>query len=47
MRSKLWTSGDESARVPTAGQFLKEVEATFDAESYDADYPEYARDRMW
>jgi PPOX class probable FMN-dependent enzyme len=47
MRSKLWTSGDESAHVPTAGQFLKEVEASFDAEGYDAGYPEYARDRMW
>ena len=47
MRSKLWTSGDESAGLPTAGQFLHEVDASLDAESYDAGYPEYARERMW
>jgi hypothetical protein len=34
-------------KLPTAGAFLKEREAMFDAESYDADYPEYAKSRMW
>ncbi len=47
MRSRLWQSGDESDRVPTAGQFISEVQAGFDSESYDADYAEYAKDRMW
>lgn len=47
MRSKLWTSGDESADLPTAGQFIREVKQDFDAESYDAGYPAYAEPRMW
>ncbi len=47
MRSKLWKSDDESAQVPSAGDFLKEVESEFDAASYDAGYPEYAKDKMW
>ncbi|PIV76392.1 MAG: pyridoxamine 5'-phosphate oxidase [Rhodobacteraceae bacterium CG17_big_fil_post_rev_8_21_14_2_50_65_11] len=47
LRSGLWTRGDDSAAVPTAGQFLKEQDQGFDAEAYDATYPEYARSRMW
>jgi predicted pyridoxine 5'-phosphate oxidase superfamily flavin-nucleotide-binding protein len=47
MRSKLWTSGDESQALPTAGQFIREVKQDFDAESYDAGYPAYAEPRMW
>ncbi|MFN3236594.1 MAG: hypothetical protein ACE37D_05990, partial [Pseudomonadales bacterium] len=47
MRSKLWTSEDESKQVPTAGEFLKEVEQSFDATSYDEGYDEYAKSRMW
>jgi hypothetical protein len=47
MRSKLWTSEDESKQVPTAGEFLKEVEQSFDASSYDEGYDEYAKSRMW
>lgn len=47
MRSKLWSSGDESAHVPTAGEFVKEMKADFDAESYDSGYVEYAKKRMW
>ncbi len=47
MRSRLWSADDESARVPTAGQFLGEVDETIDVEQYDADYPEYAKERMW
>lgn len=47
MRSKLWGSDDESASVPTAGEFVKEQQADFDAESYDSGYAEYAKDRMW
>lgn len=47
MRSGLWQAGDESERVPTAGAFLKELQSEFDADSYDAGYAEYAKDRMW
>ena len=47
MRSGLWRSGDESDQVPTAGQFIQEIDAQFDAASYDAGYEEYAKDRLW
>ena len=47
MRSRLWTSDDEGAAVPTAGEFLREVQEGFDAKAYDDGYPEYAAGRMW
>ncbi|KAA9010536.1 pyridoxamine 5'-phosphate oxidase family protein [Histidinibacterium aquaticum] len=47
MRSRLWTSEDESDAVPTAGDFLKERDESVDAEAYDASYPAYAEPRMW
>lgn len=47
MRSKLWASGDESASVPTAGQFIKEMQTDFDDKAYDDGYAEYAKPRMW
>ncbi len=47
MRSGLWTRGDESAGLPSAGDFLREAEEGFDAEGYDAGYAEYAKARMW
>ncbi len=47
MRSALWSRGDESGLVPTAGEFLRAREVEFDADGYDAGYAEYARDRMW
>ncbi|MBF9057797.1 pyridoxamine 5'-phosphate oxidase family protein [Rhodobacterales bacterium HKCCSP123] len=47
MRSGLWTRGDESAAVPTAGQFIREMDADFDAEGYDLSYPDEAPKRMW
>ncbi len=47
MRSGLWTAGDESARVPTAGAFIREVQAGFDAEAYDAGYAAYAAPKLW
>lgn len=46
MRSGLWTR-DDTAGLPTAGQFLKEMEASFDADGYDSAYPEYAKTKMW
>ncbi len=47
MRSKLWHSPDESAHVPSAGDFIREFQAGFDGTAYDQGYPEYARTRMW
>lgn len=47
MRSGLWRSGDESAAVPSAGDFLAEVRAIADAGAYDAAYSEQAVPRMW
>ena len=47
MRSALWTSGDQSEGLPTAGSFLKEVDAGFDADAYDEGYPAYAEKKMW
>jgi len=46
LRSGLW-SGEAVPEVPTAGEFVREMDAGFDAESYDASYPEYAKSRMW
>ena len=46
MRAGIW-SRDDSADVPTAGQFVKEQDQGFDGETYDATYPEYAKSRMW
>ena len=47
MRSNLWTSEDESAKVPTAGQFLGELDQQLNVKSYDENYPDYAKDKMW
>lgn len=47
MRSRLWHGGDETGKVPTAGEFLREVQDDFDAEGYDQGYPVYAEPRMW
>lgn len=47
MRSRLWRSEDENADLPTAGAFIREQQAGFDAETYDGGYPEYAKSRMW
>jgi hypothetical protein len=47
MRSRLWQSGDEGQALPSAGEFIKEIRADFDANSYDDGYEEYARDKMW
>ncbi len=47
MRAGLWSGADEGAQLPTAGAFIKEVDAGFDAETYDRDYPEAAQSRMW
>jgi len=46
MRSGLW-SRDDSADLPSAGDFIKELDAGFDAETYDRTYPTEAPRRMW
>ncbi|MEJ6395711.1 pyridoxamine 5'-phosphate oxidase family protein [Gymnodinialimonas sp. 2305UL16-5] len=46
MRAGLWAQ-DASEGLPSAGDFVKEVNNSFDAESYDSGYAEYAKGRMW
>jgi len=47
MRSKLWSQEDQKHKVPTAGQFVGEVQDGFDVKAYDDGYAEYAKDKMW
>ena len=47
MRSKTWTSGDESAGLPSVGQMLAEVEEGFDGAAYDAEWGARAEKTMW
>ncbi|MEM9967895.1 MAG: pyridoxamine 5'-phosphate oxidase family protein [Pseudomonadota bacterium] len=47
MRSELWRSPAGQSDLPTAGDFLKEVNAEFDGQLYDKEYPDYAKSRMW
>ncbi len=47
MRSRLWSRGDDTDGLPTAGDFLREQDDAFDAETYDSGYAEYAKSRMW
>ena len=46
MRARLW-DGAAPDGLPTAGQFLREADAGFDARGYDDGYAEYAKGRMW
>lgn len=48
MRSALWTSGDQSAGLPTVGQMLTEItDGAFDGTTYDAEWPDRAKNTMW
>lgn len=47
MRSRLWAAEDESDKVPSAGDFLREVKEDFDGAGYDTGYADYAKDRLW
>jgi len=47
IRSDLWGEPDRSAEVPSAGDFVREVDEGFDAEAYDSGYREYAESRLW
>lgn len=48
IRSNLWTSGDQSAGLPTVGDMLREVTGgQIDGTAYDADWPGRAAKTMW
>lgn len=48
MRSALWSSGDQSAGLPTVGDMLREItEGRIDGTAYDADWPARAAQTMW
>ena len=47
MRSRLWAGEVPAIRLPSAGDFIKELDDGFDAAAYDSGYADYARDRMW
>lgn len=47
MRSEFWNADGEQISVPSAGDFLKEMETSFDAETYDTGYEEYAKKLLW
>ncbi len=46
MRAGLW-SRDDACGLPSAGDFIAEMDAEFDGRAYDAGYEAYARSRMW
>ena len=47
MRSELWSGKDLSKTVPSAGDFVKEINEDFDGAAYDSGYTEYAKPKMW
>lgn len=47
MRAKTWTSGDESAGLPSVGELLAEQEAGFDGQAYDVEWHARAAKTMW
>lgn len=48
IRSALWTSGDQSAGLPTVGEMLREItEGRIDDKAYDADWPGRTAQTMW
>lgn len=48
IRSELWTSGDQSAGLPSVGEMLREItEGRIDAKAYDANWPGRAAQTMW
>jgi PPOX class probable FMN-dependent enzyme len=48
IRSALWTSGDQSAGLPTVGDMLREItEGRIDGRAYDADWPTRAAATLW
>lgn len=46
MRAGLW-SRDDTAGLPTAGDFLQEADPGFDGADHDQSYPDQAKDSLW
>ena len=47
MRSDLWSGTPRPQELPTAGDLVREVNSSFDAEGFDSGYAQYAKPRMW
>lgn len=47
LRADLWSAGDQSGGLPSAGDLLAEQKAGFDGASYDADWAARAAKTMW
>jgi uncharacterized protein len=47
VRSALWSSGDQSAGIPTVGDMLRDVTDQIDGAAYDAAWPARAAKTMW
>jgi PPOX class probable FMN-dependent enzyme len=47
LRSGLWNGADETLKIPTAGDLLKEMQSDFDGKTYDEAYVERAKQTMW
>ena len=47
MRSGLWNCTDDTLNIPTAGDFIKEIQKNFDGETYDNSYLDHASQTMW
>lgn len=48
IRSGLWTAGDQTHGLPTAGQMLKEAtEGAVDADAFDADWSDSTKVTLW
>ena len=48
LRSKLWSSGDDSVGLPTIGAMMKDLTSgAFDGETYDKEWPERAKSTLW
>jgi len=47
MRSDLWNPATPVPHLPTAGEFCKEQESSFDSKAYDDGYVEYAKEKFW
>ena len=45
LRSGLWSG--PHPQVPSAGDFVTEVDPAFDGQAYDTGYADYAKPRMW
>lgn len=48
IRAQLWTSGDQSAGLPTVGDMLREItQGGIDGTAYDHEWPSRAEKTMW